>query len=278
MKFQALYLPEILGVSVNSIAPTGFVGPLTRKKLNLLGLNQSNSQVITDASGIHSIPVPVATSSFSTDLTDTQKKNLAFFMQIFQKTKPTLFNMNRFEASPGMEVTANGEGFLQEGNTVHFGDSYSVSSTVTKDGKSVVFVVPQSAALGKYNVWISNKNGDTKSFSKEDFFLITTTPHDPPVITSVSPATLSTTDKNLEITIIGKNFDTTNNSIYSSLGNITGIASDGNTIRIKATDFPNYKDIAPKDGKKIGYSFPVTLYVLAGTRATVTPGTFTLEF
>lgn len=272
MKFQALYLPEVLGVSSDSIAPTGFVGPITRLKLNALSKGVP-SQNVTESS-----PATSSLTSNNSKLTPEEKKSADFFQRIFLKQKPTMFNASRYEASPGMQVQINGEGFLPQGNMVHIGDQYKTDSVVATDGKSVTFTVPARIPFGKYNLYVSNNNGDSKDFFAGDFFTITNTPREPPTITTISPKDLSLNDGDVQIVIVGKNFDQKNNTIYSSLGNILNVpSSDGTTITIKLSDFSEFKKI-PLSKNPLGVSLDVVVFIKTDAGGSIPPGSFSLGF
>lgn len=271
IKFQTLYLPEILSVSVDSITATGFVGPLTRLKLNALttGVPSQNAIVATTST---------TTTTTSSKLTREEKKSADFFQRLFLKQKPTFFNVSRYEASPGMEVFINGEGFLPQGNIVHIGSGYVADSVVSNEGRTLKFTVPTDVSFGKYNLYVSNKNGDSKDFFAGDFFTITNTPHNPPSIFSINPKNISRNDINKEIIITGSGFDQKNNTIYSSLGNISNLpSSGGNLIKIKLSDFPEFTKIKSIP-TAIKVSFDVVIFVKTDAGGSITPSVLSLEF
>jgi len=117
-----------------------------------------------------------------------------------------------------------------------------------------VFVIPNNVNNGKYNVYVSNANGNTQNLLVGDFFTVTDTPRESPLVEQVS---LSTSDGK-KIIIRGKNFDTINNTIYSNFGTLENVSSqDGKTITVQLLDFSNYKTVKPIPDM----TFEIPLYV-----------------
>jgi len=282
MKFQAIYLPEALGVGAGTIAPTGFVGVLTRGKLNSLSQvqNVSPSQMVANTSQDipTNIPVPSQTDTVfsvpqTAPKTPEQLTAISFFNSSVYKVKPQLINLSRYEAKQGMEVTINGSGFLPKGNTVHFGSRYIADGFPNTDGTTLTFIVPGSVNNGKYNVYVSNANGDTQNILVGDYFTVTDSPRDSPVVEQVS---LSTSDSKMVI-IQGKNFDISKNTIYSNLGTVEQLSSqDGKTIAISLTSFSNYKTIKPVVGTP--FQVPMYVYVKNDAGISTTPTLVMLTF
>lgn len=264
MSFQSKYAPETL-FPAGVYKPTGVVGTFTRAKLNSLEK--------LPASSVPDSPLPQSVQSAVPPLVGAiAKPNTKdpLIMENFfaTKSKPLLFNLSRYEAKQGQTVVVNGSGFLPTNNSVILSSSVRVENLSSIDGSTLSFTVPTTASNGTYNLHIQNKNGSTYDSSYGDFFTVADNPRGPPTITSVSTQTIDVADIGKPIVFYGDNFDSTN-QILSSVGNISGVRSDGKKIEFSLSSFPEIKKLI--DAVKYVNSADLYFFVVNKYGVTSTP-------
>lgn len=240
IKFQDSYHTEIL-LPAGLSSPTGYVGALTRLKLNSLFSKQSVDfsslpSNISIPAGID-VPVPANNKSISEDL-------LKFTTSLAQ-VKPVILGLSRYEAKQGDLVVLRGQGLLSVGNKIHFGNSETYATGPSDNGFEVHFKVPESIPYGSYYLWVENGNGSSFVENGRSFFNIVENPHEVPLLASVSPKSLHASAVNsTKIVLTGANFTPQGNDIYSNLGILENIPSlDGKTLEFSLSSFTQASDI-----------------------------------
>lgn len=146
----------------------------------------------------------------------------------FKGAPLVLFSISPYQVLPGGLVTLQGTGF--DGvNDIH-ASGYSFSTTST-DGFTLSFPAP--ASPGEYDVWVTNSKGSSQVVGRMMRLIVTTSPAPLPVITSVTPNPAKIDDT---ITISGTGFSSSNN-VSTSLGIMENVASSGNAISLRLSDF-----------------------------------------
>jgi peptidoglycan hydrolase-like protein with peptidoglycan-binding domain len=278
MNFQRKYAPEVL-FPAGIWQPTGVVGKYTIAKLNSLSSGISGKNAIVSFDNIpalvQSVVPPITVSSTPVDL--SQNKTTTDFYNFFASgSKPLLFNLSAYQAKHGDKVTVNGNGFLSTDNSVIFGSNSRIDNLTSAIGTSITFTIPDSVPNGSYNLAVENKNGSTFDTSYGDFFKITDTPTGPPAIFKVDPPVVSSTDTKTTITLTGENFDK-DNDIFSSLGNLSNVSSDGRTITFSLSSLEHTSTLV-STVKIHPISVPIYLFVKNSYGVTLTPQKVIIDF
>jgi peptidoglycan hydrolase-like protein with peptidoglycan-binding domain len=259
MKFQALYSQEIL-TPVDLIAPTGFVGPSTRAKLNFL-ISKNKVQNI--------------------DNSNTLNQPSGFIPQIQFTPGPRLLGLSRYQVAPGDKMTIFGSNFATTTtNNVYFDSSRFVSGVASPDQMKLEIDVPAGIPPGSYNIWVENKIGSSFESQYGNFFTVTNDPILPPAVYSVFPDTIELS-KLGEITIYGSGFVSTDNKIsigFAFLENIS--SSDGKTIKVNLSDISEFTKLksVPQlpETKNTILEIPITVSNKNGT--SLTPVYYVFKF
>lgn len=240
IRFQNLYKYEIVGNNPSFVG-TGYVGPLTRKKLNSFTL--LNSSEGTPA---------------KQDLTGQASNLTTPFLE-----PPQILNLSRLEASPGQIVDITGLNFTKS-NAVYLNDKKIAENLTSADGVHLSLAIPIETEFGQYNLWIENERGNSRSQISGNFFTVTSNPRNPP---SFDQKEISVGSPDETFILSGENFGT-KNDVWSSLGNIQNVYSDGRSISLKLGDFPKFADLAKAFKYLKGQS--IDLYFFVKTEAGVT--------
>ena len=204
MKFQAQ----------NNLPVTGFVGPLTRQKLNNL------------ISSLNVAPVS-ANNANPTSTTSTSATRLSGPLPLEKQQLPRLYVARPQQIKKSTTFTLVGSGFLPS-NTLHIGN-FIFSNVIPEDSDNISFTIPATSTIsnGTYPVWIQNSYGTSQNQSLPINLVITDSPIAAPIISTTTPAEVSGSQS---VTVTGTGFDTSGNSIVSGFGTISNVSSNGTQL------------------------------------------------
>jgi hypothetical protein len=225
IKFQNTY----------NISPAlGFVGPLTREKLNQIqkvaeiGINPSNSSTQTP-----SIPI------------------------VSTKKAPVLvFGTNPARVKPGSTFSVLGYGFTSNNNV--FLKDKSFPGLISTSTRELKLTLPESFTEGEYVLKVVNENGDSSKTSTSTIKMFVTKDDSLVQISKITPLRASLAD---EIVITGTGFDVSDNTVITSLGIISKVSSSQDVIKFKMssiTGSSNWSKVPGLSSKTI----PLSVIVL----------------
>lgn len=132
-------------------------------------------------------------------------------------------------------ITASGTNFVDGANTLRFTNSsntFDLAATYIS-ATSLTASVPVGAPVGTYDLRVINANGTSAALVSA--YKVTAAPIPLPAVTDVIPSTISATDTNIKIEIIGANLLSASAVILDDAGN-TALTIDTNTAtKITAT-------------------------------------------
>ncbi len=242
IRFQKKYENEILIPSGLTI-PTGFVGPATRVFINNASANKSVSPKDEEP------------------LQEPAGEVEGFFSKFFVRPL-RLYGLSAYQAKPGQEVVVAGEGFLPKENTVHIG-TRTITDVKGANGTRIVFTVPSDLEDGKYNLWVSNKNGTTYNVSFGEYFLVSKNPKEAVTIVKLSPESIpyqALKDTAIVVTLSTKPA-AGNVQIKTSLGDVKKFSINGETISFNLNDASDFVNLSRSALYLKNVRFPVYVYV-----------------
>lgn len=260
MKFQSKYASEIL-IPAGLSSPTGVFGSLSRNKLNNLTLNKE--EVTTD-----SLPQISVSSNQEVD---------SFFSKFFVLPLK-VFALSKYNAKPGENVRIFGQGFLAKDNTIHIGPNYSINNVSGDKGVGLTFTIPQSVPNGKYNVWVSNKNGSTLNVSHGDYFTVSDQEILLPIIDSIKPDKIKYTDlPKTEIHVSAKNINGSS-QITTSLGKPNSVRYENGNFYFYLDKTSDFNLLSRSVSYLKGIDVPIYVYVLNGPNKNEIPSVIYVQF
>jgi peptidoglycan hydrolase-like protein with peptidoglycan-binding domain len=258
VKFQKLY----------GISPAyGFVGPITRQKLEALG--GPDSLVISPSSENNVSPVldpNKATSSPSYDLVE-------FYSHFTDPNdlSPLLLLTSAYQVTPNSQMTVYG-GHLNEKNSHIYMGQNELSTTFKSDASAIVTI--PSLSPGKYDIWASNDYGSSTAKARIKIE-ITNNPLPKPIIRWSEP--FSVTLESI-IVIHGENFTPTGNSVTTGFGSVKDLASsDGKTLSFKISALSGVSKLNAV-GKLAGAEVPMSFSVRNAGGSSNQTGLFYISF
>ena len=275
VRFQNLYKGEVLS-PVGLASGSGFVGGYTRAKLSELCVPKK----ITAGSILRETTdsTPPATTGASSTM---EKSDVSVGKGNIEVTAPTLPlplkssnitpQVNRpsnYVVSPGDSISVLGYGFASLGNVLHVG-ALAFPNLAPNTRSSLDVVIPLDAPKGKFDLWVSNANGE----SNKSFLVVVEKGTLPPTVVSFSPVRGS---NGTPVSVVGTGFTKSDNEVYFGYAPTKGIASpDGTTLTFTfSMGIP---------GMPVGQSgvstttFPVWFYVV-NANGISNNGIFTLTF
>jgi hypothetical protein len=255
MKFQNKYQSEVLAPAGLS-SPTGFVGVLTRQKMNnLLTVSlppSPPSPVSLEKPSSVSVP-----SSSSTSLSDKS----GFFDNMIRSYQSILrlYSVSPFKAMGGTSLTFSGTGFSLA-NTIYFGENRKIENVPLANNSSLHASLPSDLSPGKYEVWVTNEKGSSRRAEFPVFITVTTIPISAPVITAITPSDTFGFDG--EVAIVGNGF-VEKNTLITGFGFIDNLVrKDPNTLSFKIADLPDVANMRKILGARPGTMMKLSFYVL----------------
>lgn len=285
MKFQELHASEILR-PFGLKSGTGFVGAATRLKLNSLAEKNDKKTLSVSVENSSSSKTKSSSSSRSYKVvseSSQSKKKVAYSSSLANSSLAGLetfsvrvYNTSEYQVSPGDSVILTGEGFTSSSNIVYLGENRSIPNLAASEkGTKISFLIPNDLPLGKYNIWVTNANGSSKNNAVKIHIIITDNPAERPVVEKVEPREVT---YDSEITVSGKGFIASGNSIYSMFGNVLNLSSsDGKTIKFKASSMTQIAKIQTGKSAK-NMQAEIWFYVVNDNGYNKEPASFLINF
>jgi peptidoglycan hydrolase-like protein with peptidoglycan-binding domain len=295
VRFQNLYATEVLA-PVGLSQGTGFVGAYTRQKLTTLCVVVPAASVVpvslptaTTAAPAPSVvaaatlptlaTLPALTATATTSPLEALRQstgvtpdgesvmNPLLTLATTEDKTPRLHRLSNYTVSPGDKLGVYGSGFSPTGNILHLG-AFTIPDLKSTNGV-IETVLASGVPLGKFDLWVSNANGETN----RSFLIILERGTTPPVVKSYSPDRGS---NGTLVTVVGEGFTPQNNDVYFGSQPTTNISSsDGKTLTFTLS--------MGLEGMPLGESglstttIPVWFYIV-NANGMSNNGTFTLTF
>jgi len=236
----------------NSIPGTGFVGPLTTKKLNelqntaqnigIIDIYATDKKMIAIQRGLYTKLAEGIAAKKPPDLSEFTKSN--------QVSKVIIQKISKNTAKVGETISIQGAGF-QNLNTLYLGPSTPITDVKNFAG-TISFTIP-AISPGKYDVVVRNSDG----ISNSTYLVILPDNPTDVRIESIQPLKVRYGES---VTIKGSGFSSNNNELHTTLGIIKGIPSaDGTTLTVPI-QIENYGEVA-KHGTGVN-DFPIQFLIV----------------
>jgi len=259
MKFQKKYSNDVLK-PIGLTEPTGILGPLSRIKISTL-----------DQSSLKSSARAGTPTSFPEETSN-------FFSRFFVR-ELKLYALSRYGGVWGTEVKIAGQGFLSKENTVHLGPNYQIDNLSGINGVEISFTVPSSIPIGKYNVWVSNKNGSTYEASFGDFFSVTSATQPLPIIESIAPTSIAYGDLGkTEIVLMVRNVDQRFLKVVTSLGDPQNVKYENGKISFFLNQVSNFNYLSRSEKYLKKVEVPIYIHVFNEAGQNEVPTALMVQF
>ncbi|OGZ09728.1 MAG: hypothetical protein A3D65_05370 [Candidatus Lloydbacteria bacterium RIFCSPHIGHO2_02_FULL_50_13] len=265
VKFQELYREEVL-LPVALTSGTGFVGSYTRAKLARLCEAIGVKTVFSTPVSTQVTTPPTTTTAnpaTTANISTTAMPQPESASEVFQLSYPS-----DYDVSHGDKLTLYGGGFTPLGNTIHIG-TFTIPNVSRSLSGTLETTIPENAPRGKFDLWVSNANGETN----KKFIVVVERGTEPPSIKSFSP--INGID-GTTISVTGEQFTKENNEVYFGNKPARGISSsDGKTFTFTLS--MGLDGMASQSDKTSTTTVPIWFYVV-NTNGISNNGVFTLHF
>lgn len=244
-RFQEKYRDEIL-TPANIPAPTGYVGPLTRSKLNQVLASlfngtyieaRSTTPLVSSLSGSNSGTSQVFQNTFTG--TNTSSNNFGI-----SQRPPVITSFSTYRALSGQLMSLFGGQFRPLGNTIYLGGDNVGTYASQDNGSKITFKVPDALETGSYEVGVVNEFGTTSTgflylnVVKQAVTTNSVAQTFTPSLTTVYPN--NSTNLNDLVFLYGENF-AFNNTLETNLGNTTVRSTNRKTLSFLIGELPYYR-------------------------------------